>query len=192
MNRMQKCVAEGVRMLHRLHIEKSESITYQVDVRCPRLTVRFAAGRRDILATRRGVVGHVIYVRHNNLRHDDSSAYAKSTLECVHQFCTFMIGTKLERPIEQMHDHMRNRCEMINADAAKTAQLANEELTNKPGDEETPGLSNATMSIDFTHGMRRVAERPFNAVPDVENAVETVTLGQHTIVQRTRHSPEFR
>ena len=56
-----------------------------------------------------------------DIHYDESTAYAKSTLGCVREFCTFMIGTKLDRFNEPLYDHMCNHGEIINADAAPLA-----------------------------------------------------------------------
>lgn len=132
-------------------------------------------------------------LRHGQKKdYDEATTLAKCTIDCLRLFCTFMPGTKLERFQQGLFDHMRSHCEILNADGLQTAQLANEQLTNALHDPVSPEMPRARCSIDFTHGMRRVAERPFNAVPDVKAAVETMILQHDSIVQRTRHSPEFR
>ena len=102
MKTMQSCVAESIRMLHRVHLSKSQVIVLHGDGRSPRYTVRFSAARLDVdrskgVTTRRGVLAHVNYVTLKSHVCDAATAMAQATIQCIRKFCTEMPGTKLER-----------------------------------------------------------------------------------------------
>ena len=84
-----------------------------------------------------------------------------------------------------------NKTNILTADAEQVAQLAGQDLTNTLLSNAVM-FAGAVMKKDLTHAARRTLQRPINADPDVKEVVDRLFMGRSSIVQRVRHSEEFR
>ena len=193
MQKMEGLLAEAMRIIERRHIRESSCIALHTDGRACRLTVRFAAGIARTFDVRRGCFGHTDYVGLKKTCQDTSLNLAAATLQVLKNFCTFLPKTPKEKILPELYKHIRKSVELLDADAEKTVQLASEELSNALKIAAEPHFPNATFVCkDFTHGARRVLERPIAAISELNEVLDTIVLSPKSIMQRIRHSPEFR
>ena len=158
MQRIQQCLGEAMKLIEHTYIDKSESIALHFDGRKPRLTLRFNSCGISDSSARRGLVGHVNYVKGKTNCADTSTAIGNSISDCLREFSTVMKGTRIERFDESVFSKLRHNTELVDADAEQVAQLAAEMCSNTLLDERDPLFVGGPKVLqDPTHAGRRTA-----------------------------------
>ena len=98
----------------------------------------------------------------------------------------------LQRFDADLFAYVTARTDMVNADGAQTAQLANQILTNVLGERAAPDLPHAFVGMDLTHALRRVVSLPFDKADGVKTVVELLMLHTGSILQCTRNRADMK
>lgn len=118
-----------------------------------------------------------------------SDAIVETTKAALKEFCT-----KRGRCDQQLQAHIRDHVQVLVTDAAPAELLASNMLRGRRGEDtrHDPYLPNIVMvGRDAPHATMRILKRPWHAMEDLKDILQSTVTSSNSPTQKIFHSPNF-